>query len=624
MKNIIRKIARKLYYLLPISQSKREELYQKRKEKNEYKGISLDDMYNTLCKYDIISFDIFDTLITRNMYEPNDIFKLMEEKLNIESFAEKRQLAENEARKILKKDVNLSEIYESYKNINKISSSEVNKIQKLEEALELKFIIPRLDMLDLIKKLFKKNKTMIIVSDMYLDKTFILKMLKKCGYDKKYFKEIYISNEVNMRKDTKEIWDYISKKYKKYRMIHVGDNDKSDVNYPKEYKIHTFKIMSSKELFYKSRIYNNLKQYTEKRNVSDSIFLGTIVNKKLFNSPFSNLKINTVEDLGYSFNGPILNEFLKFIVEKSEDVDDLLFLAREGYYLQKLYNDYIKTYHLNAKNNIYFLASRKATYTSTLYDENDINKLIDKEFTGSFRKFMNQLFDIDVDEEMKITLPSDLDIASQKLKPYIKEILKNSKEEKKAYIKYIKQTIKQFDKKKLGIVDLGYSGTIQYNLTKMLNKEFIGLYLTNSSNVKKYSEQSELQFCFDINKNENYKNIFYYSLILEFLLSAPYGQLQRFEINDKVAKPVYNNEILDKDKKKVLQLIYKQVVSYIKDIHDFSDVYNITPSKDLLVCLYTSIVDSGIINQNVKDYFDFMDSFDASEIRNVFKIISKY
>ncbi len=46
--------------------------------------------------------------------------------------------------------------------------------------------------------------------------------------------------------------------------------------------------------------------------------------------------------------------------------------------------------------------------------------------------------------------------------------------------------------------------------------------------------------------------------------------------------------------------------------------------KDLLVCLYTSIVDSGIINQNVKDYFDFMDSFDASEIRNVFKIISKY
>ncbi len=163
--------------------------------------------------------------------------------------------------------------------------------------------------------------------------------------------------------------------------------------------------------------------------------MGTIVNKKLFNSPFSNLKINTVEDLGYSFHGPILNEFLKFIVEKSEDVDDLLFLAREGYYLQKLYNDYIKTYHLSAKNNIYFLASRKATYTSTLYDENDINKLIDKEFTGSFRKFMNQLFDIDVDEEMEITLPSDLDIVSQKLKPYIKEILKNSKEEKESLYK---------------------------------------------------------------------------------------------------------------------------------------------------------------------------------------------
>ncbi len=73
-------------------------------------------MYNTLCKYDIISFDIFDTLITRNMYEPNDIFKLMEEKLNIESFTEKRQLAENEARKILKKML----IYLKYMNHIKI------------------------------------------------------------------------------------------------------------------------------------------------------------------------------------------------------------------------------------------------------------------------------------------------------------------------------------------------------------------------------------------------------------------------------------------------------------------------------------------------------------------------
>lgn len=624
MKNMIRKVARKLYYLLPISQSKREKLYNKRKEKHEYKGMSSDDTYNTLCKYDVISFDIFDTLITRSIYEPNDIFKLMGEKLNIESFSEKRRVAEEEARRTLKKDVNLSEIYESYKNINKISPSEVKKIHKLEEDLELQFIIPRMDMLELVKKLFEKNKIMIIVSDMYLNKEHITKMLKKCGYDKKYFKNIYISNEMNKRKDTKEIWEYIIKTYKNCKIIHVGDNDNSDVIYPREYKIHTLKVMSSRELFCKSSIYNALEPYISKRTISDSIFLGMIINKRLFNSPFSNLKINTIEDLGYSFHGPILNEFLKFIVEKADSVDELLFLAREGYYLQKLYRDYTETHHIDSKNNVYFLASRKATYTSTLYDEHDIDMLINKEFTGTFKKFMNQLFDLEVDDESEITLPKDLDIVTQKIKPYIKEILKNSKQEREAYLAYIKQTIKQYGKKKLGIIDLGYSGTIQYNLTKLLDKEFIGIYLTNSSSVKKYSQQSELHFCFDINKNENYKNIFYYSLILEFLLSAPYGQLQRFEMNNKVANPIYNDEFLDKNKKKVLQLIYKQVVSYIKDIHSFSNVFNVSPSKDLIVCLYTSIVDSGIIDRNVKDYFDFMDSFDASEIRNVFKIISKY
>jgi predicted HAD superfamily hydrolase len=47
-------------------------------------------MYNDILKMieksDVVSFDIFDTLLFRNLYSPTDIFKIMEEKLKIEKF----------------------------------------------------------------------------------------------------------------------------------------------------------------------------------------------------------------------------------------------------------------------------------------------------------------------------------------------------------------------------------------------------------------------------------------------------------------------------------------------------------------------------------------------------------
>ena len=71
-------------------------------------------------------------------------------------------------------------------------------------------------------------------------------------------------------------------------------------------------------------------------------------------------------------------------------------------------------------------------------------------------------------------------------------------------------------------------------------------------------------------------------------------------------------------------MIYKQVKSYIKDLHNISSIYDMEINKDLIITLYTSIVDSDIISRDVKDAFNFMDSFDSSQMRNVFKIISKY
>ena len=52
--------------------------------------------------YDIVSFDIFDTLLFRNISRPTDVFKTMnkdiEEKFNLKDFYDKRVECEMRAR----------------------------------------------------------------------------------------------------------------------------------------------------------------------------------------------------------------------------------------------------------------------------------------------------------------------------------------------------------------------------------------------------------------------------------------------------------------------------------------------------------------------------------------------
>ena len=62
--------------------------------------------------YDIVCFDIFDTLITRSVEKPTDIFVVMQRLYNIDDirWSINRINAEIIARKKYNKDVNIDEI----------------------------------------------------------------------------------------------------------------------------------------------------------------------------------------------------------------------------------------------------------------------------------------------------------------------------------------------------------------------------------------------------------------------------------------------------------------------------------------------------------------------------------
>ncbi len=606
MKKMLYKFAQLGYRLIPLRADRKKKIVaiitQKRK-------MTKKQLIHKIQKYQVISFDIFDTLITRTLYQPDDLFQIIGEIENIPDFLNMRKQAEIEANRKWNHDCNLDEIYEELNHLYHLDSK---KLKELEISLELEFCIPRKDMLDVFYKI-KKNHKIILVSDMYLNREIIEKMLAKCGYSG--YDKLYLSNELNKRKDNKTIWDDVLQENK--NIVHIGDNLLSDYEYPKEFHIDTIKIESGISILQKSKANIFLKDCNS--SGSNSIFLGLIINKILCNSPFSDGNIVTLEQFGYTLIAPFMFEFMKFIDEQE---GPLLFLAREGYQLQKLYVKYCDIFKKKQKQNFYFLSSRKA---STIYEtKEDIEKSCSQVFNGSIANFLEQIFDIKVENNMLIELPKDKDTVIPIVLSYAEDIIAQSLENKKNYISYMKKMIPNYQKVDLTLVDLGYSGTIQYNLSRILNQHIKGCYLTNSDSVKRFFSDSILEFCFDIHEDPLYQKIYHYSLILEFFLSAPFGQLLKFAEQEGEIIPIYNQEKMDSIKEHTLDTIFNGVISYMEDIHHICEVFHIDIDKRLIAQIYIGFIETSSISYEVKDQFRFQDAYCGTKEYNVFKKISRY
>lgn len=575
-----------------------------------------DTIEKAIKRANVVSFDIFDTLISRRTYTPEDIFTIIGERFEIKNFTEKRVQADTIARTKLGRDINIDDIYDVLKSKYKIKNIEA--VKEYEETLEVELCVPRKAVLELFNSLKEKSIPIILVSDMYLHEETIKKMLSKCGYSG--YEHFYLSNKLNARKDTGTIWEIVKNDYPKKHILHIGDNDLSDVSLPQQYGIRTFHVKSGRKIAEEKNL------YPSKNGIGDSIFWGTIINETLFNDPFSdNYQITNLEDLGFLLYGPLFYSFFHFIETQTKKGDQLLFLAREGYNLQKLYKKYTSYNKIAQHKNHYFLASRKATIFTNLDSIDSIYAVAQNNYySGSLQNWFKQILNVHIEEsDFDVTLPKDFETVKPIIDKNAKQIIAASKEAKKNYLSYIKQSVGKLDFS-TKIIDLGYSGTIQYELSKMSKKPLCGIYLASSNSIKQIQDNS-LSFLFDTRKNPDNIKLYEYSLILEFYLSAPFGQLDGFIKKSNKIIPKYNNEKMDSKKKQTITDIEHGIDKYLLQSAKTNKLF---PSSyintDALLNFYTYCVEQNLISHETKDLFSFTDNFTSDQTKNVFKIINKY
>ena len=531
------------------------------------------------------SFDMFDTLITRLLNEPGDLFSIIEEKYELPNFKKKRFEAENTARKNSKyEDITIDDIYNQLKIID--SSIDTDKVEKIEKELEIKLCIVNENFINTYYSLKESDKKIVIISDMYLDTGTIKKILLKNNI---YYDKLYLSSEIKKAKFTGSLYDYVLNdlNIESDQIIHYGDNKTSDVINPRKKGI--------KSILVNNKWKDNLTIYNSKEKDYKYLAIEKFINFNMKNK-FSDSAFNYFYKTGYQTLGPLLYGYCVWLNEclKSDNINNVFFLSRDGKIIKKAFDILFPDF-----NTHYMFASRRGLIVPSLcihkelkdpanlknvylfYDEINLGDLSvmlgldDVDLIPILEKYNFNLLD-KIDLEF---ISNDLEFKSfyNEIYPLI---IKNSRNEYMAMRKYLNEI--NFSGK-LGIVDIGWQGNMQFALENAIDFSKIdakikGFYIGVSCMSKKQEIQDMRGYLYQKDYNERIehdKN--WYADIFEFFFSSTDGSFKRYVDG---GFEFYEYEYKNSKVKKYLEKIQDGAIDFVLDFSksELSNIINITPS----------------------------------------------
>lgn len=542
---------------------------------------SPEELVEELLKFDVISFDVFDTCIFRPFSNPTDLFYLLEAQNGIINFSTLRSDAEKSARNKTSKPNFEVDIYDIYEDISTRCFLTKNDAER-EIGLEKKICYANPYMLEVFNRLKKKKKTIIAISDMYLPSIVIKDILEKNGFIG--FDKIFVSNEFGYSKSCGKLFEIAKEQYGESKTYaHIGDNKSADV-------------IGAQKAGFESFYYEQCNQFGNKfRPVSlyspvSSIYKG-IVNNYLYNGLSSN---SAREDFAFLYAGPIVSGYCEWInlYSKTYDIDKIMFMARDMDIFYKIYNKHYKEY-----DNEYVYASRFSLQECLISDFTDeylfhtIDSRADRGYTikQAFNEIgltflLEKISEYDLNENSFI-FRSNLNKIHNLIKKNLEEVVANFKDNETAAKMYFKEKIG--NSKRILIVDLGWRGSIiaylkyllvdKWKLCEEVKGVLFGMSNSKSSQTL-ISRGIVDSFAYNYSKNRDYLRcnnweLDYITMIsLECVFTSEDNSLVEYRLNkeqNKVEFLTYENN----PNKEIIKEFHTGITKFVDEFEKFRKPY---------------------------------------------------
>lgn len=531
-------------------------------------------------KYDIISFDIFDTLLLRPYARPSNVFQHLE-KINIAiGFSAVRKIAENNL--VEYKDIK----YANYDEIYSILPSDFQFLKDKEIELEKDTIYANPEMKEIFNYAKSLNKRIILTSDMYFSSDILDDILKKNGFTG--YEKIYVSSGCRKAKHDGTLYKHIIQDLNvatPKSILHIGNNKSFDYKTAKNSNLDAFHYIEPKEQFFKEHPKFKKFYYDNINSLTAGIIIGILVKNYIENK---NNSFDYWKYFGYFLGGPVCYGISKFLYDRviDKNIKEVIFVARDGYTIEKIFNLFnknneIKTHYIYAPRTISILTN--IDYKNNFYWNDRLNSLI---------KLLKELSPDLTNKINKLSSNKEKENFIKKNISFIKPI---SKKMKNNYLKYINKRF-NIKRKNIAIFDIV---ACNFSSLKLLNNAL------NKKNIYAIywgiSKKADREGIDCIAYQKDFTNPIQNYNVLEFLITAPELPIKYMDENGCPIS-VYNKEELDR--MNYYSIIYEQEINFCKDLLSAFKNYTVNFACNELINL-------------INLFFNNLDSNDKKYLKNI-------
>lgn len=598
----------------------------------------------------LYSYDIFDTIFTRKVLQPVGIFYYVKEKMEqdiganfpkvlVKDYPEIRKQCEANVRfrRIRhmqddndRREIYFDEIFENMQEVYEISDIQMQKLKEWELEAELDNVLPIQERVTEIKMHLVNGEDVVFISDMYLPKEYIRKMLVRVDKVLEHV-PLFVSSEYGVQKTTKKLYLEVYNSFDFYgykKWIHYGDNAFADQTQPAQMGIYTKPVEGYSFNEYETKLVEELGTY-------DAYLVAGMLAR--FRRSHKDIKDIYVHNYVFMYFVPYINYVLEHALSKGYKT--LYFVARDGHHLKRIADELIKQYGYSIKTK-YLYASRKTWRIPSFIDN------VDEDFFGKYGAFVElttmkqflraavldeELFEKFLPNAVEYLEKEELDAKSKNtLVEMLKEssdyrnyILKIAKEERIAVEGYLKQEM-DFNEP-YAIVEYWGRGYTQDCFVRIVNNIVQDKIDTPFYYVRSIDSSigNSIKHNFTVNTQQ--------LLFVEALFAnMPYKSIEKYVCDaDNHWKPVINAREYDID---LFNSMEMQLVSVCQDLHEISFInrqqilrqlfefslnyYAENSMDEMFVQCLSPLTDSVAINGDMMEFARNINGADVELIKN--------
>ena len=451
--------------------------------------------------FDVISFDVFDTLLVRPLARPEDLFELLRDQARditgdalpdlVEARTSARRWAVDDGVGLQGEEVPLAARYRALARRFGLSDEQAARLERLETEGDRKLLRPRKLGAALYHQALRLGKRVVVVSDTYYERPFIEELLAAHGF--RGYHRLYVSSETGTLKHSGTMFETLLRDLgvAPARILHIGDNERSDVQQARAKGLHALHLPSTMAAFERSARASRALRARDRR--VDSLLRGMSANAVADNP----LAIDTpsfvggsARHLGYCILGPMFLGFARWLLESAtrDRIDHLYFMARDGHIIRRAY-DILAPLYPDAPASTYLYASRRGLTVPAAQTREDLVALLAPNFSPtSLSMLLGNRFGIGPEQVSRDVLRSagfrDMDEPvswrDERLPALVRTmapaLLAIAREERELLLEHFARVGLSDESSANAIVDIGHNGTLQRALAHLLGRNDLGGY----------------------------------------------------------------------------------------------------------------------------------------------------